>query len=248
MKGLLLLLVLGAGNGFLYADTLDLVFRFYSANGKLNSSQLEVQVKDGNATKHYAPDEGGWQHWKIISTSQPYVLTLHSRTDTVKLDIDVLEKYRKSHLRTLVINRLQAEENKQVLKVNELTCRWTGTIAYPIEYRFVNPLDGQKGKLESISCRRKNDSLNVELHFISDSVLLYTCGKADALFIKYYLGSEKNLYRSPAPFECHTFSNEEQKKLYAILTDPAKALTVQYAGDKFLLLDDAGCYWEFRFQ
>lgn len=241
----LLLIALCFASG-LKADSLDLIFRYYKGNGKIENAPLTLILPNGTSTALSSPDAAGWQHWQIQSETHPYELTIVDGSDTSLLVIDVLNKYRGTVLKSLVINRLQYRKKKQTLKVNQLTCRWTGSIAYPIEYAFCNPLDGETLKLDRLRCATVYDSLKLELHFLSDSVMLYKCGKKEALFFKYFLGSDGKFYHEASAYTCTEFSNQEEQKFYLLLANAQNSIAYDFDGKK-LILKDLFCYWEFLF-
>jgi|GEM_PF-2190946 len=242
----LLLLALLLSSICTKADTLDVLFRYYHSDGQLSASPLQLTLKDGNAVLVSRADAAGWQQWRLENTSRPFHLMLVSGNDSLLLEIDVHEKYRKT-VKSVVINRLQLRPFKQVLKVNELTCKWTGSIAYPIGYSFNNPLDGQTLHLKKLRCERTLDSLNVSLYFLSDSVMLFKCGKEEALFFKYYLQSDGKFRRVPSNYTCSEFKNEEQRRLYEVFTRLNGKVEYVFEGKK-LVLKDSFCYWEFEFE
>lgn len=228
------------------ADTLDIIFRYYNASGKVQSSPLTMAVEDGTAEQLSQPDAAGWQHWRLKSSDRTFQLDLATGMDSIDFNIDVHSKYRNT-IRSIVINRLQVRGKSQVLKVNELTCKWTGSIAYPIEYAFNNPLDGNNLHLETLRCERTLDSLAITLHFLSDSVMLYKCGKNEALFFKYYLQSNGHFSRESSNYSCTEFTNEEERRFYEILTRLNTTIQYEFQGKK-LILKDSFCYWEFEFE
>lgn len=245
MNKLLLLSFLLIGS-FASADTLDVIFRYYGADGRIQSTPLTCSIEEGEALQLAAPDAAGWQHWRISSLEKIYELQFKSEHDSLELSIDVHSKYKKT-VRSVVINRLQVRQKPQVLKVNELTCKWTGSIAYPIEYGFNNPLDGTTLHLETLRCERTLDSLNITLYFLSDSVMLYKCGKNEALFFKYYLTSSGTFTREASNYSCTEFTNEEERRFYEILMRRNSTLQYEFQGKK-LILKDSFCYWEFEFE
>jgi len=228
------------------ADTLDIIFRYYDASGLVQSTPLSIEVEDGAAEQLSQPDAAGWQHWRLMSADRLFQLDLATANDSIDLSIDVLSKYRNT-VRSIVINRLQVRGKTQILKVNELTCKWTGSIAYPIEYSFNNPLDGNNLHLETLRCERTLDSLSITLYFLSDSVMLYKCGKNEALFFKYYLQSNGHFARTPSNYTCTEFTNEEERRFYEILTRLNSTIQYEFQGKK-LILKDSFCYCEFEFE
>lgn len=240
---LILFLLIGSAAS---ADTLEVIFRYYNADGQIQSEPLSCSASNGWAKQIAAPDAAGWQHWQLSTVEKSYQLVLKGKHDSIAVEIEVHNKY-KNTVRSLVINRLQVRPQAQVIKVNELTCKWTGSIAYPIEYRFNNPLDGANLHLETLRCERTLDSLNLTLYFLSDSVMLYKCGKNEALFFKYYLSSTGHFIREASNYSCTEFTNEEERRLYEILNRLNSTIQYEFQGKK-LVLKDSFCYWEFSFE
>ncbi|HCS21343.1 MAG TPA: hypothetical protein DIW47_12420 [Bacteroidetes bacterium] len=241
MKQVLLCFLLSL-TSLLSADSLDIVFRYYDGDGRVVSSPL---VMDGG-TQLGKTDEGGWQHWRMLYQEGMVGMTIKNEFQRQTLTIQVHPDWQNT-LKTLVINRIQASGEALLLKVNHLTCRWTAGIAYPIEYRFNNPIDGQELKLQSWSCAKDQDSLKVSIHILSDSVMLYSCGKSEAILAKYYLGSDGQVFRSFAPSECHEFSTNAERELYLLLKDSSMEIRYSWDGSRFVLGDAKGCRWEFSF-
>ncbi|MHB1278968.1 MAG: hypothetical protein ACYC1Q_11300 [Bacteroidia bacterium] len=245
MKGLLLCFLLSLSS-LLSADSLDLVFRYYAEDGRLVSAPLSMSIFDGQTTQLRKTDAGGWQHWRMVYKEGTAGITIKTQGHEQTLAIQVHPDW-KTTLKTLVINRLQVSREAQVLKVNHLTCRWTAGIAYPIEYRFNNPIDGQELKLQSWSCASLRDSISISLHVLSDSVMLFRCGKNDAILIKYYLASDGKFYRSLAPLDCSVFNTTLEQRFYALLKDSTIELRYDLEGTYFSLTEPTNCSWLFGF-
>jgi hypothetical protein len=245
MKKLLAACFLCVGS-FVSADSLDVIFRYYSAEGRLLNTQLVVSVVDGQATQTGKTDAGGWQQWRLGYQGEMLTVRVMNGSKTQNMEIHIHPDWKKT-LKTLVINRVQETDLRWVLKVNHLTCRWTAGIAYPVEYQFNNPLDGQELKLKSWSCAKNQDSLVARILVISDSVMLFQCGKTDVLLAKYYLGSDGRLYRSFTNFDCRTFNSTAEKELYSLLKDETKELYYTWEGSQLILSDAAFCNWGFEF-
>jgi hypothetical protein len=245
MRGIFPLLFLAMATQ-VNADTLNLIFRHYTHEGVITSNPRNLEVSSGSSTLLGKPDKGGWQHWLIETSKHPIRVALINSGDSVFLEIDIHKNHRNGALKTIVINRLQSGTKKQMLKVNEFTCRWTGSIAYPIEYQFNNPLDGQKLTLKSLRCSANSDSMKLVLDVLSDSVMLIRCGVNDAFFMKYHLSSSGYLIRGQTNYTCNEFSNELERRLYVLLIDPTTRIRFDYAGGNFLLME-GNCVWEFKF-
>lgn len=241
MKQVLLCFLLSFPS-LLSADSLDIVFRYYTGDGRVLHTPITIE----NGTQLGKTDEGGWQHWRLLYQDGLVRMTLKNGHQSQTLTIQVHPDWQKT-LKTLVINRIQASGEALLLKVNHLTCRWTAGIAYPIEYRFNNALDGQELQLRSWTCARTQDSLRASIHVLSDSVMLFRCGKSEAILVKYYLGSAGQLFRSFAPSECHEFNTTAERELYRLLKDESQELRYSWEVSGFVLVDAKGCRWEFSF-
>ena len=245
MKQLLLCFLLSFSS-LLSADSLDVVFRYYGEDGRLVNTPLTITLFDGQATQLGKTDAGGWQHWRIVYKDGTAGITIKTYGVEQAMAIQVHPDWQTT-LKTLVINRLQVSREAPVLKVNHLTCRWTAGIAYPIEYRFNNIIDGQELKLRSWTCAKDQDSLRVSIHILSDSVMLFRCGKTDAILAKYYLSSGGEVYRSFAPAECQAFSTNAERELYTLLKDNSMEIHYSWENGLFVLSDPKGCWWGFEF-
>lgn len=229
------------------ANQLDLVFRYYNAKGHIESDLLQITASDSvQVYQVSAADHSGWQHWSLDGFSGKCVLHIVSKTSVQDLEIDVHPDY-SGKAKSIVISRLQMQGSPLVLKVNHLTCKWTGGIAYPLEYRFINPLDGNNLKLEKQECRVKKDSLNLTLYVLSDSVLLFKCGGNEALFIKYYLQSDKTFDREPSGFSCTSFSSPIEQELYMLFQRGETRINYTMENGH-LLLFDGRCTWYFKLE
>ncbi len=254
MKQLLLCFLLSFPS-LLSADSLDVVFRYYAEDGRLVHRPLSMTIFDGQATQLGKIDAGGWQHWRIGYQGEALKVEVKVEVENEgngqELTIQVHPDW-KATLKTLVINRLQVSREAQVLKVNHLTCRWTAGIAYPVEYRFNNPIDGQELKFQSWSCAGLRDSVSISLHVLSDSVMLFRCGKNDAILIKYYLASDGKFYRSLAPLDCGVFNSTLEQRFYDLLKDSTIELRYDLRrydleGTYFSLTEPTNCSWLFGF-
>lgn len=232
----------------LSADSLDIVFRYYAGDGRIVSAPLLLTINEGQCTKLGKTDAGGWQHWRIGYRGAAIKLKVEVEDESKEQELTIqVHPDWKATLKTLVINRVQESVAPWVLKVNHLTCRWTAGIAYPIEYRFNNPLDGQELKLKSWSCAKNQDSLRVSIHVLSDSVILFRCGKSDAILVKYFLGSQGQFFRSFAPSECHEFTSIAERELYILLKDSSNEIRYSWEGSRWVITDQNECRWGFDF-
>ncbi|MBI1221005.1 MAG: hypothetical protein GC180_00240 [Bacteroidetes bacterium] len=231
---------------WLSVDALDLTFRYYDINGKIVSNPLEISSPTCSVYRVSNAENSGWQQWALDGFNGKAIIEIRQGNTVQELELDVLGNFQEK-LKSLVINRIQFQGNRIQLKINHLTCKWTGGIAYPIEYLFNNPLDGNTLKLKSQSCKSSYDSLNFELFVLSDSVILFRCGDDNALFFKYYLAANHSFIREPSGYQCSDYHNEAEKQLYTLLTEPQRLIRYSYDGNK-LNLFDGKCNWEFIFE
>ena len=228
------------------ADTLDLILRCYDASGKaVNPKSMSIQVDSGKASITFGAEDDIWQHWKLYSANNVFSLHLVSGNEVQDFLIDVHPDFRE-RLRILVIDRLQYGSGKKHLKVNHLSCSWNGSLAKPIEYAYRNPFDGELLIAQRASCLNPEDSADARIHFISDSVMLLTCGRKAGIFIKYFLAADGRLNLYPTQFTCTRFNSPAEEQLYRGLTDPDATWRLSMQGDR-ILLEEKKCRWEFRF-
>ena len=226
------------------ADKLELLFRFYGDQGKVSYQNMSVAVTNGKSQVITSPDRGGWQNWELEYSGNPIQLLISDGVDSLKLDINI-HPNNKEVLRTLVINRLQSGELKEVMMVNQLTCKWTGSIAYPLENRFQNPLDGMELRLLTKSCLNKTDSAKINLQVLSDSVLLVKCSESEGYFVKYFLGSDKIFRTESNQVACQTSDHYLSQSLLNLLVNPENRLLFRLESNRFTLIE-SGCRWEFE--
>lgn len=227
------------------ADQVELVFRFYKKSGMITPHALSIQVKGGKAETIGQRDRDGWQSWNLTYGTHPVELILSDGEDTVLLELNVHPSHQE-RLRTLIVNRLQAKGDKQILMVNHLTCKWTGGVAYPLERNFQNPIDGAELKLIAKTCLQSTDTGQLKINILSDSVLLLTCSGEEGYFIKYYLGSDQTFYVVSKQPDCQTGHYGITRQFFDRLLNPGNRWTYRFENNQFIL-QEGGCRWSFEY-
>ncbi len=220
------------------ADTLDLVFRFYTQNGHVQSGKVLQFRTAGTVEKTLVQAEDAWQEIRWIRKNSNDTLLILAETDSAVICIDVLNS-EKARFKTLVVSRLQARPHLQRIKVNHLTCRWNGSIAYPLDYQYINPLENKQLKLDSLAGNH--------LQVLSDSVMLLRCDKSQAIFIKYYLSSDGILELNPSGAQCGNFYSDVEARLYAFLRSSPR-FRYAFENTDFVIRSLGGFPQEFRFR
>ncbi|TNE80349.1 MAG: hypothetical protein EP332_07810 [Bacteroidetes bacterium] len=220
------------------ADTVDVVFCFYNQSGHVQSAKLLDFKTPGTVEKTLIQTDDAWQEIRWIRKAESDTLQIVSEKDTARICIDILESER-AKFRILVVERLQARPSLQRIKVNHLTCRWSGSIAYPLDYNYINPLDNKQLKLDSLEGKH--------LQVLSDSVMLLRCDRSQAIFIKYYLGSDGILELQPSSAECDHFYSDANAKLYAFLRS-GKRFRYAYDNTDLIIRNLGGFPQEYRFR
>src|SRR5688572_30657165 len=93
-------------SSLLSADSLDIVFRYYTADGRMVGSPINLQVKDGSAVQLGKTDAGGWQQWRLGYQGDSLNIHILNGTEEQTLSIHIHPDWKKT-LKNLVINRLQ---------------------------------------------------------------------------------------------------------------------------------------------
>lgn len=195
------------------ARSLELVFRYVNTKGCIvDGSRLQVWANGKAALKNYGEKADDWQSWEVNYQNKPLLLLFCGPEDTLSLEIDINNGF-KDRCRTLVFPRLQHRFQEETLKINHLTCSWKATTATALEYRFINPLDGKKLQALEKSCGWESQE-GLVLNVLSDSVMLLRCGENNAVFIKYWLGSDGVLRLEFSPSNCTEFNSGEEREFY----------------------------------
>lgn len=192
------------------ADTLQVTFRYYDAAGHLVAGSNLKVTSSAPVLRTISSDEDAWQEVSWIRNSPNEVLRFIGSEDSLDIQVRILDKY-EGKVKTLIIDRLQGGQEMQQVRINHLTCKFKGSIAHPLDYRFINPLDLHILIPDSMSTYEKG------LQVLSDSVMLLHCGKNQGVFVKYYLGIDGKLELLPSPVECSAFKNESIRKLYQFI-------------------------------
>lgn len=220
------------------ADTVDVVFSFYNQSGYVQSGKSLSFTTNGQLEKTLIPSDEAWLDIRWIRKEVSDTLIISTGKDTAWLCIDILES-EKARLKTLVVARLQARPTLQRIKVNHLTCKWSGSIAYPLDYNYINPIENKQLKYDSLNGNR--------LQVLSDSVMLFRCTRSQAIFIKYYLGSDGILQLYPSDAQCAQFYSGAEAKLYAFLRSSTR-FRYAFENTDFVIRNMGGFPQEFRFR